>query len=226
MRPPLVAALPASAFLSPRATRVSPTCSRPGGRPRLLSSRWRVVDTLPLFLELVHHFRGQFAGRRVPGKFIGGWEEETFERLGARRNITNQRWIARGIQKIARAHELSCLQFAGDVEHRFAFAHRERLLVDLTARELPEDLAARHGMIEKVFAGLQRPLRMPPRVDLKRQSATNHAICFEQMRYVPAGSSARHIDEDAFRRKALVWFRDAIPDPCRGASGNQHDQKQ
>jgi len=31
---------------------------------------------LPLLLELVHHFRGQFAGRRVSGEFVGGREED------------------------------------------------------------------------------------------------------------------------------------------------------
>src|SRR5882672_5420469 len=102
----------------------------------------------------MHHFRGQFAGRRMPGKFISGGEEETFKRLSAPRKIANQRRIACGIKKIARAHELSRFELARDVEHRFAFAHRERLLVDLAVREFPEDLPAGHSMIKKVFARL------------------------------------------------------------------------
>ena len=162
----------------------------------------------------------------MPGKFIGGREEEAFECLRARRKIANQRRIARGKEKIACAHELCCLQFAGDVEHGLSFAHREWLLVHLAVRKLPEDLAAGHGMIEKVFASLQRTLRMPPQINLKRQRATHHAVCFQQGCHMPAGSSARHIDEDALRRKTLVRFRDAVPDPRRGAPGKQHDQKQ
>ncbi len=159
----------------------------------------------------------------MPGKLIGGREEETFERLGAGRKITNQRRIARGIDKIARAHELCRLEFAGDVEHRFPFAHRERLLVYLTFREFPENLPARHGMREIIIAGLRGALRMPPRVDLKRQSAAHHAVCFQQSRNMPARSPMRHIDVDTFRRKALVRLRDAVPHPRRGAPGNQHD---
>src|SRR5204863_1393743 len=129
-------------------------------------SRWR-GDLLPLLLELTHHFHSQFAGCGMPGKLIGGREEETFQRLRSRSKIADQRRVARGIKKIARTHELSRLQIACDIEHGLAFAHRERLLEHLSVRDLPENIAAGHGMIKEIFACLERALRMPPRVNLK-----------------------------------------------------------
>src|SRR6266568_4841398 len=118
-------------------------------------------------------------------KFIRRRKEKAFESLRARRKIMNQPGVACGIKKIARAHELSRFEFVGDVKHRFAFAHRERLLVDLAVRELPEDLLAGHGTIEKVFPGLQGALRMPPCINLKRRRAAHHAICSQQIRHMP-----------------------------------------
>jgi len=58
-----------------------------------------------------------------------------------------------------------------------------------------------HGLIEKVFAGLQRALGMPPRINLKRQGAADHAIRSQQIRHVPLRSPVRQIDEYASAAK-------------------------
>src|SRR5467141_3446702 len=67
---------------------------------------------------------------------------------------------------------------------------------------------------------------MPPPVNPDCQRTAHHSIFLQEIRYISLRSPVRHIHEYAFRRKALVRFGDAVPDPRRGASGNQHDYKQ
>ncbi len=67
---------------------------------------------------------------------------------------------------------------------------------------------------------------MLPRINHDGQRAAYHSILLQEIRHIPLRSSMRHINEDASRGKALVRFRDAVPDPRRGAPGNQHNYQQ
>src|SRR2546429_32455 len=104
-------------------------------------------------------------------KFVGGGKEKSLERPGLGHEIADQRRVACREKEIARRHELAGLQIASDVKNRFAFAHREGLLINLPADDFPENVASRHAMVEEIFARPQRASGMTPRIDLERQLA-------------------------------------------------------
>ena len=84
--------------------------------------------------------------------------------------------VAGGIKKIARRHEFRGRQFAGDIEHRLAFAHSEGLLVNVSFGKFPENILAGCGVIEKIFSSLQCAPWIPAGVNLKRRGAADHTI--------------------------------------------------
>src|SRR6267142_606034 len=88
----------------------------------------------------------------------------------------NQGGVACGIKKIARGHEFPGCQFAGDIEHRFALAHREGLLVNVSFGKFPENLHAGRSVVEKIFSGLQCTPWIPAGVNLERRRASDHSI--------------------------------------------------
>jgi hypothetical protein len=90
----------------------------------------------------------------------------------------------------------------------------------------PENVAPRHRVVKKVFAGLQCALRMPPRVNLKRQFAAHHSIFFQQIGNVSARRPMWHVNKHTLLREALVRLRHAVPHPRRSATSNQHNQQQ
>ena len=182
-------------------------------------------DALPLFLEFVHHLRGQFAGRRMTRKFVGGGEKKSFEGQRVGREIANQRRVACRKKKIARRHKLAGLELAGDVKHGFALAHSERLLEDLSVGDFPENVTSGHGVVKEIFAGLQRAFGMTPRVNFEGQLAADHAILFQQKGDVPARSSVGNIDKNALFRETLVGVRDAVPHPCGVSASGQYDDQ-
>src|SRR5258708_31568158 len=68
-----------------------------------------------------------------------------------------------------RSHELCCFEFARDVKHRFAFAHREGLLVYLAVREFPEDLA--NGQV------YQQPFTVRSEEHTSELQSPDHLVC-------------------------------------------------
>src|SRR6266566_716758 len=158
-------------------------------------------------------------------KFVGGGKEKSLERPGLGHEIADQRRVACREKEIARRHELAGLQIASDVKNRFAFAHREGLLINLPADDFPENVASRHGMVEEIFARPQRASGMTPRIDLERQLAANDAILLQQIADKPRRSPVGNLDEHSFFGKILVWLRNAVPHPRRVAARRQNDQQ-
>src|SRR5438045_9707687 len=87
----------------------------------------------------------------MPRKIVGRGEEESFERSGLGREIANQRRITGRKEEVARRHELTGFEVARDIKYGFAFAHDERLLIDLAGGNFPENLAPGHWMIEEIL---------------------------------------------------------------------------
>src|SRR5437879_8967809 len=140
----------------------------------------------------------------MPRELIRGWEEESFKRLRPRREVTNQRGVSHGEKKIARGHEFPGCQFTGDIEHRLTFAHRERLLVNVSFGKFPENIHAGRSVVEEIFSRLQRPLRIPARINLERRRASDHAIFLQYVVRIPARSSVRYIRSEE-RRVGKKW---------------------
>ena len=111
------------------------------------------------------------------------------------------------------------------IAHGFALAHSERLLEDLSVGDFPENVTSGHGVVEEIFAGLQRAFGMTPRVNFEGQLAADHAILFQRKGDVPARSSVGNIDKNALFRETLVGVRDAVPHPCGVSASGQYDDQ-
>src|SRR5207244_12619195 len=139
-------------------------------------------------------------------KFVGGGKEKSLERPGLGHEIADQRRVACREKEIARRHELAGLQIASDVKNRFAFAHREGLLINLPADDFPENVASRHGMVEEILNRPQRASGMTTRIDLERQLAATDSISLTQLSDKPRRRPLWTSDVQPFVAKILAWL--------------------
>src|SRR5208282_3165771 len=140
----------------------------------------------PLLLEFLHHCRGQFNGDRMARQLICGGEEITLESQRVRINVANHHRIAGCFHKIVGKKKMAGLEIMRDVVESFAFSNSKRNLVNLTLRQLPENLAASYGAVEKIFPSFERSPWMPPRIDFKRDSASHYAVTFQHSSHAAA----------------------------------------
>ena len=156
---------------------------------------------------------------------IGGGKEKTFESRGVGRKILDQRGIFCGAQEIAGRHEISRFQIARDIEHGFAFAHREGLFEHLAVREFPENVVSGGGAVEEIFTGLKRAARMAARVEFECDGAADYSLPLQQARHAAAGGAMRHIHKNPFGGKGPIGLLDAIPQPGAGRCRDQKNKK-
>src|SRR5215813_149820 len=112
-------------------------------------------------------------------QIVGRRKQESLERLRFRSKVVDKFRFFRRVQKIFRSHEFARFQLERDIEHGLAFAHCKWPLVYVAVGDRPENILPAGGTVEKIFTGLQSALRMPTRVNFKRDGAANYAFSFQ-----------------------------------------------
>jgi len=192
-----------------------------------LSSRgWR-GDSLPLFLELMHHLRGQFACGGMSREFIGRGEKETLERASP---WCKNRGISVGSAAAYRKSPAG-MNFPASSSRAMSNIVSPSRTVNGCWYTCP--FASFQKTSRPVIAWSKSIRRlavcasMPPHVNLKRQFAAHHSIIsFQQdrQRIGATPHAARQTNTPSFE-KALVRCS------CRTTStpqctSNQHNQQQ
>src|SRR6185437_12896709 len=159
---------------------------------------WRRSNCLelsPFLSELTHHGLSDFFGSDVARKLVSGGEQESFEAGRARRDIVHGRRIPRDAEEILFGSQSLASKLVGDVEHRPAFRYRDNVYKNVAGGDLVEDLPRRHGLVEKILAGLQDAPPMAKTESDERDAAVNHAVLLQEVDDFPARRSAGNVHE-------------------------------
>src|SRR5215469_6465865 len=107
--------------------------------------------------ELPDHGRGHVVHRHQAGKLVGVGKKIAFERWRPGSDVGNESLIvSRDCQELvgrAKARSFDCSR---DVEHREAFRDNDRAEVNIATAKALLDLDEVCGLIEKIFACLER----------------------------------------------------------------------
>lgn len=182
-------------------------------------------DLLQGFAEFADHHRSEIGGRGAMRQIVGGGEEKAFEGFCAGCEVLNLGCVVGSFQEFGGFHEVCGFEIVGDVENGVAFLDSEGLLVDFTVGELPENLLAREGMIEEVFAGLERTFGMAAGVNFEGDGAADDAICLEDVSCGALGDTVGNFNEDALRRNDPERLFDGIPKIAGGRNGGEKDEE-
>ncbi len=157
---------------------------------------------------------------------IGCREKEPFEILRVRGKIANGRRITRRGEKRFALHEALLLEELRDRKHRVAFGHGDNFFEDSPAGDRVEHFTRRLRMIEKVFACLQHPARIPAGQVPERQRTLHHAVVLHQAPHHPAGCAMRYGDKHSLRREVHIRLGEHLPEPDGAAPAGEQKHQQ